>query len=89
MRYQIPDMYGVRTVTPKQAVVALGHIHQSTELKGAVAQADVVIEAVSENLELKQDIFQTLDQSCPIHTILASNTSSLMPSILASANATS
>jgi 3-hydroxybutyryl-CoA dehydrogenase len=44
-----------------------------------------VIEAVFEDLELKQSIFQKLDELSPPHTILASNTSSLMPSLLAAA----
>ena len=73
------------TVTQKQAESVPTNIHPSTELKDVVAEADVVIEAVFENLELKQEIFQKLDRLCPEHTILASNTSSLMPSKMASA----
>ena len=73
------------TVTSKQAESVLPNIHPSTGFKDVVAEADVVIEAVLENLELKQEIFQKLDRLCPRHTILASNTSSLMPSMLASA----
>ena len=73
------------TVTQKQAESVPTNIHPSTELKDVVAEADVVIEAVFENLELKQEIFQKLDRWCPEHTILASNTSSLMPSKMASA----
>lgn len=44
-------------------------------LTGDVAQSDLVIEAVSENLEIKQAIFKELDRLCPPDTILASNTS--------------
>ncbi len=72
-------------VTQSQAKSVLPHIYPSTELKDVVSDADVVIEAVFENLELKQEIFQKLDRLCPKHTILASNTSSLMPSSLAAA----
>jgi 3-hydroxybutyryl-CoA dehydrogenase len=74
----------IGTVTQKQAESVMKNIHPSTELKDIVVEVDVVIEAVLENLELKQEIFQKLDQLCPKHTILASNTSTLMPNMLAS-----
>ncbi|MDD5168854.1 MAG: 3-hydroxyacyl-CoA dehydrogenase NAD-binding domain-containing protein [Syntrophales bacterium] len=48
-----------------------------TELTQAVKGRDYVIEAVPEILDLKQQLFKQLDQSCPEHAILASNTSSL------------
>lgn len=48
-----------------------------TDLKSAVEDRDYVIEAIPEVLTLKQDTFQKLDEWCPEHTILASNTSSL------------
>lgn len=47
----------------------------STNLQESVAQADVVIEAVSEKLPLKQEIFRALDTYCGPNTLLASNTS--------------
>jgi 3-hydroxybutyryl-CoA dehydrogenase len=62
----------------------LDKITTTDVLKGAAEIADLVIEAVVENLELKQRIFEALDRLCPKHTILASNTSSLMPGMLAS-----
>ena len=46
-----------------------------TDLKEAATGAHFVVEAVLENLELKQDIFKDLDQICPDKTILATNTS--------------
>lgn len=75
----------IGAITRKQAESVLANIHPGTELNEAGAKADVVIEAVFENLELKQELFQKLDRLCPEHAILASNTSSLMPSSLASA----
>jgi 3-hydroxybutyryl-CoA dehydrogenase len=51
-----------------------------------VTDADLVVEAVNENFELKKKIFGTLDASAPSHAILASNTSSI--SITKIANAT-
>ena len=56
---------------------ALGRISLFADLKAAVEDADYVIEAVPEILELKQKLFQELDGICPPHTIFASNTSSL------------
>jgi 3-hydroxybutyryl-CoA dehydrogenase len=46
-------------------------------LQEAVKDADLVIEAVVENMEVKTDLFRQLDQYSPKHAILASNTSSL------------
>ncbi len=54
-------------------------------MKDAVDDVDVVVEAVYENVELKQEIFRRLDTLCPDRTILASNSSTLMPRFMASA----
>ena len=59
---------------------AMQHIQTTTELTEAAEIADFVVEAVSENLPLKQQIFERLDSLCQPHTILASNTTALMPS---------
>ena len=64
---------------------ALNRIRGDTELGAVVSDADVVVEAAFENLPVKQQIFGELDKLCPARTILASNTSSLMPSQLAAA----
>lgn len=61
----------------------LSRLSFSTSLEEILSDADMVIEAVSENLPLKQDLFAQMDRLCPTHTILASNTSSFMPSLLA------
>ena len=63
----------------------MDRIQTTTVLEEAAADADLVVEAVFEDLTLKQRIFRELDSICPECTILASNTSSLMPSMLASA----
>jgi len=54
------------------------------DFKKAAEQADVVIEAAIENLEAKKELFQNLDIACPPHTILATNSSSIVSSKLAS-----
>ena len=52
-------------------------IKQTTNLPEAVKDADIVIEAVIENLKIKQDVFKTCDENAPIYCILATNTSSM------------
>lgn len=59
-------------------------IKTTTIFNEALVDADIVIEAAFENLELKQQIFRDLDANCPDRTILASNTSTLVPSLLSS-----
>jgi 3-hydroxybutyryl-CoA dehydrogenase len=54
----------------------LGRIEGTTDL-APLAGADLVIEAVIENLDLKQGLWKELDGICPAHTLFASNTSSL------------
>ena len=58
----------------------LQRIQTATELEAVAENADFVVEAVTENLALKQQIFEKLDATCPPHAILASNTTALMPS---------
>jgi len=72
-------------LTDGQRALALDRLTFSTELAPAVADADLVIEAVIEKLDVKRALFADLDRLCPPHTILASNSSSLMPSQLADA----
>ena len=69
----------------RQAAGAPDRIRTSTSLHDTVADADVVIEAVFEDLDLKQRVFGELDELSPERTILASNTSTFMSSQLAPA----
>ncbi len=62
---------------------ALSRLEVTTVLEDA-AQADLVIEAVFEKLEVKQDLFGRLNAICPEHTIFASNTSTLSITEIAS-----
>ncbi len=54
----------------------LSRIRPATDIQEAKT-ADLVIEAVFEDLEVKKKVFKALDEVCPPHTILASNTSAL------------
>ena len=62
----------------------LGHMSFTTDLNQA-ADADLVVEAAIENLEIKKSIFAELDKICKSETILASNTSSISITAIAAA----
>jgi 3-hydroxybutyryl-CoA dehydrogenase len=64
-------------MTADEKTALMGRISGAVELDAAVADVGLVIEAAVENMDIKRDIFQTLDRLCPAHTIFASNTSSL------------
>ena len=63
----------------------LARLHTSIDMKNAVKDVDYVIEAVFERAEVKLPIFGQLEEVCPKETILASNTSGIPVSLLASA----
>ena len=63
----------------------LSRIRATTDMAAAARAAQVVIEAAPEKLELKQSIFKELDQICTPETILASNTSGISITSIASA----
>jgi 3-hydroxybutyryl-CoA dehydrogenase len=63
----------------------LARIHPTLELKEAVSNSDLIIEAVPENLELKKSTFREIDTHAPAHAIIASNTSSVSITEMASA----
>jgi len=64
---------------------ALSRIGYAINLEKAVKNADFVIEAVSEDVEVKRQVFSQLDRICPSHAILATNSSSIRCSLLADA----
>jgi 3-hydroxybutyryl-CoA dehydrogenase len=63
-------------ITEDDKNTTLGRIKKTTNIEDA-KDAQIVIEAVFENLDVKLDIFKKLDAVCPPETILASNTSSI------------
>ena len=64
----------------------LANIQTSTEInKDVLSGTYLVVEAATENLDIKLQIFKNLDSLCPAKTILASNTSSILISTIASA----
>jgi len=72
-------------LTPKQAEETMKKIKGLTRLNEAVEQVDLAMEAVFEDMDVKKKLFAELDETCPAHAVLASNTSSLSISEMASA----
>ena len=85
IRSNLDKLTELGLVTESLATAAPDRIQFSTSLTDVVTEADIVIEAISENLEIKQEVYRSLERLCPNRTIFASNTSSLLPSKLASA----
>ena len=67
------------------ADAALSRVRNTTDLGDAVRNADVVIEAVFENLDVKREIFAALDRLAPADAVLASNSSTMGISKIAGA----
>ena len=72
-------------LTQAEADAALARLHASTELAEAAGDADLVVEAIVEDAEVKRQLFRQLSRTCSTATVLASNTSSLSIAALAAA----
>ena len=72
-------------ITEQQKQQALNSINTSSNLAEAVASADLVVEAATENVAIKLQLFAQLDEHCPEKTILATNTSSISITKIAAA----
>ncbi|MDP3929243.1 MAG: 3-hydroxyacyl-CoA dehydrogenase NAD-binding domain-containing protein [Bacteroidota bacterium] len=72
------------SITEETKLATLANITTFTSLKEASANADLIVEAASENINIKLDIFKQIDEYAPAHCILASNTSSISITKIAS-----
>ncbi|QCC58535.1 3-hydroxyacyl-CoA dehydrogenase family protein [Natrinema thermotolerans] len=72
-------------LTEDEMAAALERIEGTTDLEAAVADADLVIEAVPEDMDLKQQVFSAVEDATGEDTVIASNTSSLSVTEMASA----
>ena len=81
----LKTLQGVGLVDDAGAAAVPHRIRPTTEMEVATRDADLVVEAVFEDLNLKKQVFASLDQMSPERTILCSNTSSFMSSQLAPA----
>ncbi|MGZ3851097.1 MAG: 3-hydroxyacyl-CoA dehydrogenase family protein [Flavisolibacter sp.] len=71
-------------LTNAEKDAAIGHLKTYTSLAAGVKDADLVVEAATENTELKLKIFQQIDEQAPEGCILATNTSSISITKIAS-----
>ncbi|MFW6056759.1 MAG: 3-hydroxyacyl-CoA dehydrogenase family protein [Chloroflexota bacterium] len=78
-------MVEIGLATAEQANPVPARIQTSTDLAETVSEADVVVEVAPEDIALKQELFRRLDSLCPPRTILASSSSTIMPSVLGEA----
>lgn len=72
-------------MSPAQMDQIVGRIKGTTDISQAVKNADFVIESVAENLDIKKEVFKKLDENAPANAILASNSSQLNITEMASA----
>ncbi|MEO9513527.1 MAG: 3-hydroxybutyryl-CoA dehydrogenase [Flavobacteriaceae bacterium] len=70
-------MLSKESITSKEKENTLSNIATFINLKEGVSNADLVIEAATENLDIKLQVFRDLDEICKANTILATNTSSI------------
>jgi len=71
--------------TPQQKAEWSERLEPAGDLATAARDADLVVEAVPESLDLKRKVFAELDRAAPAHAILATNTSSLSVAAIAAA----
>lgn len=71
-------------VTTEQKAGLLERLHSSTDLRTAVKDCELFIEAVPETKHLKKQVLEEAEAAAPAHTVFASNTSTISPTELAS-----
>jgi 3-hydroxybutyryl-CoA dehydrogenase len=72
-------------ITPEQVTSAVKNITTFTSITDGVSKSDLVVEAATENVDLKLKIFRQADEAAPAHCVLASNTSSISITKIAAA----
>ena len=72
-------------ISEEDKAAILGRITTFTDTEAGIREADLVVEAATENESLKLQIFQSMDKHAPEHAILATNTSSISITKIASA----
>jgi enoyl-CoA hydratase/3-hydroxyacyl-CoA dehydrogenase len=77
IQWSIEKFVEKRTVNKTDADAAMARLHTTTNMNEAFTDADLIIEAAPENLEMKKKLFAQMEQAAPKHTIFGSNTSTL------------
>ena len=85
IRKNLEQSVARQRITEDEAKAVMARIAGVVDLAQAAKEADIIIEAITENMELKKELFTQLDKLCPAETIFASNTSSLSITEMASA----
>ena len=85
IRTKLDRMVNKGLVSQENAELTVGRVSISTDTSRAVASADLVVEAATENFELKKKIFSQIDKATHPNCILATNTSSISITSLAAA----
>ena len=78
-------MVAKEKITQENKQSTLGNLYKITDLKKGVEAADLVVEAATENMDIKLSIFKDMDQHAPEHCILSTNTSSISITKIAAA----
>jgi len=78
-------MVAKEKISNEDKTAALKRISTSTDLKSGVSKADLIVEAATENVDLKLGIFRLMDEASPASCILATNTSSISITRMAAA----
>lgn len=83
---QLADIYQREVgATAEAAQSAIARLLSTDDLEVALRDADILIEAIPEDVEIKKDFFRRATQMAPAKTIFATNSSTLLPSVLATA----
>ncbi len=77
IKWSLGKLVEKEKLTQKDADAVMERIHPTLDMKTAVGEADIVIEAAPEKLQLKQTLFEAFDEFAPDHAVLTSNTSSI------------
>ncbi len=77
IRQMIVDGVSRGKLQPKDAEEVMRKVKGTTSIEEAARDADLIVEAIYEDLNAKKEVFKKLDENCPAHAILASNTSAL------------
>jgi 3-hydroxybutyryl-CoA dehydrogenase len=84
VRANLPALLQGQASVEDEIEKIISRIETTRNVDEAVAKASIIIESVAENLKVKQDLFKELDQMCPRDVILATNTSVISITAIAS-----
>lgn len=85
IKKNLERMQSKGTLTAEQVNATLQNMTTNTSLTEGVQEAELVVEAATENKEIKLNLFKSLDTAAPAHCILATNTSSIPIQTIAAA----